>query len=163
MEIGAKLIAQRAVQMLPPIMRDTIKQYYAYTADFLPLTASLTATTPFTVQADTDFIVTHLTAVVTDTANTTFLSLVPQTVQIVDASTGMAWFNGVNGTHFNNVFGDAQNPGFLALPYYLRANSTVNVTLVNLEAVNRNVRLAFHGFKSVPGSNWENGYIGGGR
>lgn len=160
METGAGLIAKRAVAMLPPMMRDTIKQYYAYTTDFLPLAASLTATTPFTVEASTDFIVTHLTGIVTDTGNTTFLSLVPQTVQIVDASTGLAWFQGINGTHFNNVFGDAQNPGFLAIPYYLRANSTVNVTLVNLEANNRNVRLAFHGFKSVPNSNWENGFIG---
>jgi len=160
METGAGLIAKRAVAFLPPLMRDTIKQYYAYTAEFLPLTASLTATVPFTVEASTDFIVTHLTGIVTDVGNTTFLSSVPQTVQIVDASTGMAWFNGINGTHFNNVFGDAQLPGFMALPYYLRANSTVNVTLVNLEAVNRNVRLAFHGFKSVPGSNWENGFIG---
>ncbi len=160
MQTGAGLIAQRAVAMLPPQMRDTIKQYYAYTADFLPLVASLPATVPFTVEASTDFIVIALTCVVTDVANTTFLGNVPQTVQIVDASTGMAWFNGINGTHFNNVFGDAQQPFFMPLPYYLRANSTVNVTLTNLEAVNRNVRMAFHGFKSVPNSNWDNNYIG---
>ena len=160
MQTGADMIAHRAIAMLPPLMRDTIKQYYAYTADFLPLTASLTATVPFTVEASTDFIVVALTGIVTDVGNTTFLSSVPQTVQIVDASTGMAWFNGINGTHFNNVIGDAQFPYFMPLPYYLRANSTVNVTLTNLEAVNRNVRLAFHGFKSVPGSNWDTGFVG---
>lgn len=161
MEIGASLIAKRAVQMLPPLMRDTIKQYFAYTVDFLPLVLSAAATQPFTVDAQNDFICTHLTGIVTDVANTTLLQFVPETVQIVDASTGQAWFSGINGTHFNNVFGDAQNPGFLALPYYLRANSTANISLVNLEAVARNVRLVFHGFKSVPDSNWENGFIGG--
>lgn len=160
MQTGATLIAQRAVALLPPLMRDTIKQYYAYTTEFLPLAASLTATVPFTVEASTDFVVLSMTAVVTDVANTTFLVSVPQTIQVVDASTGMAWFNGINGTHFNNVMGDAQEPFFLPLPYYLRANSTVNVTLVNLEAVARNVRIAFHGFKSVPGSNWDSGFIG---
>jgi len=160
MNTGAGYIAQRAVAMLPPMMRDTIKQYYAYTADFLPLQASLPATVPFTVEASTDFVVVALTAIVTDVANTTFLGNVPETVQIVDASTGMAWFNGINGTHFNNVFGDAQQPYFMPLPYYLRANSTVNVTLTNLEAVARNVRVAFHGFKSVPNSNWEQNFIG---
>jgi hypothetical protein len=160
MHTGAELIAQRAIAMLPPLMRDTIKQYFAYTAEFLPLAASLTGTVPFTVEASSDFIVVAMTGVVTDVANTTFLGMVPQTIQIVDASTGMAWFNGINGTHFNNVMGDAQQPYFMPLPFYLRANSTVNVTLVNLEAVQRNVRLAFHGFKSVPGSNWETGFIG---
>lgn len=163
MQTGAGLIAERAMQMLPPLMRDTIKQYYAYTVDFLPLLASVPATIPFTVESQTDFVVTHLTGIVTDALNTTFLANVPQTVQITDASTGLAWYSGINGTHFNSVFGDAQFPGFMALPYYLRANSTVNVMLTNLEAVNRNVRLTFHGFKSVPDSNWENGFIGRGR
>ena len=136
------------LSLLQPQFRWTRKNFFGYVTEFLPLTASISLTQPIGIASDSDFIITFATAIVTTTDNLTQLPFVPQTVQLTDSSVGMAFFQ--LPEHFNNVYGDSQNPGIFASPYVMRQASTLAVTHLNLEATNRNVRVAFNGFKSYP-------------
>lgn len=136
------------LSLLPPQYRWTLKNFYTYIAEFLPLTASLTLTRQVGIAADSDFIVTYASAIVTDTLNTTQLGFVPQLVQLQDAAAGANFF--LQPAHFMNVYGDATSPGIFAIPYVMRASGTLSVQHQNLEATDRNVRIAFPGFKSYP-------------
>lgn len=130
---------------IPAKYRSRLKDFFSYTADFLPLTANLTQTQPISIQSDSDFVIVAGAAVVTDTANTTFLTFVPELVQLTDQGSGRNLFS--SATHFHNVFGTAENPAYWTQPKVLDRGSTFAVQLQNLEAVNRNVRVAFLGFK----------------
>lgn len=138
------------LSLLPPQYRWTRKNFFSYVTEFLPLTASLTITNSISIQGDSDFIITFATAVVTDTTNLIQLAFVPQLVQLTDAASGTALFS--QPVHFMNVYGDAMNPGIFANPQVMRAATTLQVAHQNLEATNRNVRVAFNGFRSYPGT-----------
>jgi hypothetical protein len=142
---------------LPPRFWGTIKEYFAYPANFLPLVANATQTETISIQSDSDFILLYATLVGTATDNVTPLVFRPALVQLRDASSGTDLFQ--SPTHVENVFGDAMQPGIFAVPYYLRANSALQVTLQNLEAFDRNYRLTFHGFKSWPNSDQQTGRL----
>jgi hypothetical protein len=150
------IIAQQApvsglLALLPPRVRDDVRSFYIYNADFVGATvlaASATRTTNVTIQADADFIVMFAMAIVTDVTDLAFVTSVPQLVMLKDTASGS--FLMQSPTHFNLVYGDAQNPGIFSQPYYLRASSTLQVQHQNLEATARNVRIAFAGFRSVP-------------
>lgn len=130
---------------LPPRMRERARDFFGYTIDFVPLGASATTIQEVNIQSDSDFIVGAAVAVVTDTANTTRLGFVPQLVQLFSAGSGRNLFS--NATHFENVFGTAQEPAIWPIPKLLAAGSTFSAQLQNLEATARNVRLCFLGFK----------------
>lgn len=138
------------LSLLPPQFRWTRKNFYGYPTEFLPLTASLTLTNQIGIQSDSDFIITYATCIVTDTTNLIQLSFIPQLVQLQDAAAGQSFF--LIPVHAMNVYGDASAPGIFAVPYVMRAASTLSVQHQNLEATNRNVRCAFMGFKSYPGT-----------
>lgn len=135
--------------LLPPQLRkNRINQFYIYNADFLPLLASATDTKNIAVQSDADFVICFAMGVVTDTTDATVVPFVPQLVQLRDTAAGN--FLSQSPVHYNMVYGDASNPGIFSVPYFLRAGSTLQVQHQNLVATNRNVRLAFCGFRSVP-------------
>lgn len=138
------------LSLLPPNYRWTMKRFYGYPTEFLPLTASTTLTNQIGIQADSDFIITYATCIVTDTTNLIQLPFIPQLVQLQDAAAGSNFF--LIPEHAMNVYGDATQPGIFAVPYVMRASSTLSVQHQNLEATNRNVRIAFQGFKSWPGT-----------
>lgn len=144
---------------LPPRFWPNIKEFFAYSVNFLPLAASGTQTQSISIQSDTDFILLYGTMVATQTDNVTPLAFAPALVQLRDGSSGNDLFQ--SPLHVENVFGDAMQPGIFAVPYYLRANSNLQVTLQNLEANDRNYRLAFHGCRVWPNSDMTTGKLGG--
>jgi hypothetical protein len=138
------------LSLLPPEFRWTLKNFYGYVAEFLPLVAATTQNAAIGIQQDSDFVITYATSIVTDVANLVALSFVPQLVQLQDAAAGASFF--LTPSHFMNVYGDAANPGIFAVPYIMGRSSTLTVMHTNLEAVNRNVRCTFNGFKTYPGT-----------
>ena len=136
------------LSLLPPQFADWYKNYYAYATSFIPLALSASATNNIAIQNDAYFILLAATMVETDTGNTTLLTYRPLTVQIFDSSASSNLFT--QPVMADEFFGDAQQPGFLAYPYIFQPGGNIAVTLVNLEAVNRNVRLTLHGFKANP-------------
>lgn len=119
--------------------------YFTYGVDFAPLALSATATLPIPINSDSAFLILSAVLVETFTDNTTFMANRPLLVLL---STGGASLNLSNiPIHANNLFGTAEEPKYWDLPKTLLPNTTLNVQLQNLEAVARNVRVAFHGFK----------------
>ena len=119
--------------------------YFVYGTDFAPLTASLTTTNNINISGDSAFMILSAVMVETDTANTTFLAQMPLLASLSDTGSGRQFSN--TPIHADNWFGTAEEPKYWDVPKLLAPNATFNVTLQNLEAVNRNVRVAFHGFK----------------
>lgn len=141
----ARALASVMSQNLPAGLRERARDFFAYTIDFIPLAATTTTTQDVNIQSDSDFVIGAAVATVTDTANTTRLAFVPQLVQLFSAASGRNLFSGA--THFENIFGTAQEPAIWPIPKLLAAGSTFSAQLQNLEATARNVRLAFLGFK----------------
>jgi hypothetical protein len=142
---------------LPPQFWRTQKEFYSYGANFLPLAASGTQTQTISIQSDTDFILLYVVGVATQTDNVTPLAFRPVLVELKDNSTGSTLTQ--SPTHYENLFGNAMAPGIFSIPYFLRANSSLAVTLQNLEANDRNYRLSFMGFRSAPGSDYASGKL----
>ena len=130
---------------LPRKLWRKAKDFFVYSAEFLPLTASGTLTFETAIQADSDFLCVDVCRVVTDVANTVFLTAVPQLVNIFDTGSGRNIFD--RPQHIDNVMGTGQLPNYWPMPKIFRANATISTTLQNLEATDRNVRISYVGFK----------------
>jgi hypothetical protein len=129
----------------PPEAKDLALDYFAYGTDFEPLALSATTTRSIQINSDSAFMILSATMVETDTANTTFF---PNRPLLVSLGTGGAALQLSNTPiHADNWFGTAQEPKYWDVPKVLLPNTTFNVTLQNLEATARNIRVAFHGFK----------------
>lgn len=129
----------------PREARNLALDYFVYGTDFEPLAASATTTRAIQINSDSAFLVLSATMVETDTANTVFLANRPL---LVSLSTGGAQLNLSNSpVHADNWLGTAEQPKYWDVPKILLPNTTFNVQLQNLEATDRNVRVAFHGFK----------------
>lgn len=149
---GGRIISPPAGAMgwLPPIEWGTIKDFYAYTAEFLPIDASGTATRSINIQADSNFIILYGTLIATEVNNTTPLAFAPALVDLKDSSSGASLTS--SPVHVQAMFGDGSFPGVFAMPKFMRAASQLTLTLQNLEAVQRNYRFALLGFRSLPGT-----------
>jgi hypothetical protein len=132
-------------RLIPAKYRNKVKDFFGYAADFLPLTASLTQTQNISIQSDSDFLIVAGVAVVTTTDNLTRLTFVPQLVQLFDSGSGRQFFN--QPTHYHNVYGTAEQPAYWTFPKLMTRSATLSVQHQNLEAVSRNVRVIFLGFK----------------
>jgi hypothetical protein len=113
--------------------------------DFTPLALSATQTLGLNITADADFVILYGTRIVTAVDNTTFVANVPELVTLVDTGAGRQLMS--SAVHIDELFGTGQLPAYWSFPKLMRAGSTLSVTLQNLEATARNVRLSFHGFK----------------
>lgn len=120
-------------------------EYFVYGTDFTPLTASLTVQNNININGDSAFCILSGVIVESDTANTTILAVPPLLFRLMDTGSGRYTSN--IPIHAANWFGTAQLPKYWDVPKILSPNSTWAVEAQNLEAVNRNVRVAFHGFK----------------
>lgn len=128
-----------------------ILSFYGYTFQFVGsnvLAASATGTANVGIQTDADFIVVFAGCTVTSTDDATQLGYVPQLVLLTDTGAGSQLTQ--TSVMYDQIYGNAQNPGIFNVPYPMRGGSTMQVTHQNLEAVNRNVRGVFQGFRSVP-------------
>lgn len=133
-----------ADQFVPPQLRGRDKDAFIYTVEFLPLAAGGTATGNISIQADSGFLAMDLVRVVTDTGNTTFLTNAPALINVADAGSGRNLMD--RPVHVDNLLGTVQLPGRW-YPRFFSASSTIIVQLQNLEAVDRNYRISFIGFK----------------
>jgi len=129
----------------PKEARNNALDFFTYGTDFEPLVASATTTRAIQINSDSAFMILSATMVETDTANTVFLANRPLLVQL--ATGGASLSLGNTPIHADNWFGTAEQAKYWDVPKVLLPNTTFNVTLQNLEAVDRNVRVAFHGFK----------------
>jgi hypothetical protein len=134
---------------LPPKLRTRYKEKFDYPLEFLPLGAGGTATSSINIEADSDFVIVSSLAVVTSVDNLTLVAFAPIMVDLKNTGSGRTYSS--IPEHFSNVFGTAQQPAVWWKDSYvgrLRASSTMQVTLQNLDPANqRNVRISFKGFK----------------
>lgn len=129
----------------PKEARGLAIDYFVYGTDFIPLGASATTTQNIAINSDSAFLILSAVLVETFTDNTTFMANRPLLAQL---ATGGAALNLANTPiHADNWFGTAQEPKYWDVPKTLLPTTILNVTLQNLEATARNVRVAFHGFK----------------
>lgn len=143
--------AASAVRMLPPSMRHRAKDFFTYVIEFLPLAGGEEETEDFTVQANSDFAVVALSAVITSADNLTFIAPEswPFLARLFDAGSDLSFSD--RPVHLSGYFGTAREPFFLPWIRIVRGASTVQATVQNLDpatpAGDRNVRLYFHGYK----------------
>ena len=132
---------------LPRSLWRMAKDFFIYSAEFLPLPAGGTASFDTAIQSDSDFLAVAATRLVTSVDNLTLVSgPVPQLVQIFDAGSGRNLMD--RAQHIDNFFGTGQLPSYWPMPKIFRANATITTTVQNLDGVNdRNVRLSYLGFK----------------
>lgn len=140
-----QIIADELEARLPPQWRNRVKDAFFLTGSLIPLAAS--ATTPITmqIQSDSDFVILGAAAVVTNTANTTRLTFIPQLVTMLTATSGRQFQT--EATHFHNVYGTAEEPCWWKQPKLLAAGGQFVVTHTDQSAIASNVRVCFYGFK----------------
>jgi hypothetical protein len=119
--------------------------YFVYGTDFVPLVASLTTQNNINIDGSSAFCILSGVLIETFTDNTTFMALSPLLFKLQDGGSGRMLSN--HAVHANNWFGTAQEPKYWDVPKILSPNTTLGVEAQNQEAVNRNVRVDFHGFK----------------
>ena len=129
----------------PAGARNRAIDYFVYGTDFVPLGANATVQNAININGDSAFVILSAVLVETDVLNTTFLAQRPLQFQLLDTGSGRNLAN--TPIHADNWFGTAELPKYWDIPKILAPNSTFNVIAINLEAVNRNVRVAFHGIK----------------
>ena len=118
--------------------------YNVYGVEWLPLVASLTTPMPVNIAGTAAFCALSGVLIESATNNTTFLAIAPLLARIQDTGSNRDLSN--IPIHAANWFGTASEPKYWDVPKIFAPNSTVLVTLQNLEAVDRNVRIAIHGF-----------------
>lgn len=132
--------------LLPRPLLRRVKDFFVYTAEFLPLPAGGTQTVNTAIQADSDFLIVAVTRVWTETDNTTFVLAVPALVTVTDAGSGRNLMD--RAVHVDNLFGTAQLPSYWPYPKLIRASGTLNTTVQNLDgATAYNARMSYLGFK----------------
>lgn len=132
-------------QFLPDRLKGHPKDFFIYTAEFTPLSASATQSFTIGIQADSDFLILAGVRVVTTTNNATFVANVPQLVLITDTGAGRTFMD--RAVHMDNLFGTVQLPAMWTYPKFVSGASSLSIQLQNLEATDRNVRMSFLGFK----------------
>ncbi len=125
--------------------RNNALDFFTYGTDFDPLGVSATTTRAIQINSDSAFLILSATMVETDTTNAIFLANRPLLVSLATGGAALSLSN--QPIHADNWFGTAEEPKYWDVPKVLLPNTTFNVTIQNLEAVARNVRVAFHGFK----------------
>lgn len=134
--------------LIPAGLRKKQKDFFVYHTNFLPLGAGLTVTNTVAIEADSDFLITEVRAIVTDTTNLVFTvnANAPILFALDDTGSGRRFQN--QAVHLDEVRGNGQNPGYLPFAKLIRANSVISVQLQNLDPANGwNVRLGLWGFK----------------
>lgn len=122
------------------------RDFFTYSAEFLPLGALATTSVNVPIQADSDFELTQLTGDVrVNVTDETVVAAPASLVTILDQGTGRLLMD--RGQLFTNLIGTAQRPAILPIPKFIRANSVIQITLQNLVNAGRNIRISFLGYK----------------
>lgn len=129
----------------PPQAKGLAVDYFVYGTDFTPLALSATVVNVINIAGDSAFMIMEGVLVETFTDNTTFMAQSPLMARLGDSGSNRSFSN--IPIHASNWFGTASEPKRWTVPKLLAPNSTFTVELANLEAVDRNIKVAFHGFK----------------
>lgn len=136
-------------QFLPSHLRGKPKQLYAYQAAFVGasvLAAGATVAVNVAIDNDSDFLITSVNKIATDSTQLIFLAFLPATIQLQYTGSGATFFQIAD--HIENVAGDGALPGTQPWPFIIPGGASLQVTLTNLDPVNaRVVRVSFPGIK----------------
>lgn len=125
------------------------RDFFVYSAEFLPLGSLSTVAVNVPIQADSDFELTQLTGDVRVNVTDEVVVADPNClVTLIDQGSGRLLMD--RGQIFPNLIGTAQRPSILPMPKLIRANSVIQVTLQNLVAAARQIRISFLGYKIFP-------------
>ena len=131
---------------LPRHLKGHPKDYFSYSALFLPIAAADTTSFNIAIQADSSFMIQYITRVVNDVANLVFFDQAPLLMLITDTGAGRVLMD--TQVQIENLAGTAQRPFIPPFPKFVQASATLSVQLQNLDPANAfNVRITFHGFK----------------
>lgn len=125
------------------------RDWFTYTAEFLPLSANASQNVNVPIQADSDFMLAAISGTVKTAATAEVVIAAPAvTVRLESTGTGRNLMD--RAVPWNNIIGTAQRPFLLPSPHTLKANSTLLVVATELGGNNRTVRIAFLGYKLFP-------------
>lgn len=119
--------------------------YFAYTAEWLPLLPNQSASRIVQMENDSAFVIMSTVLVETSEDDLTNLAFRPLLSNIKALQSGRTLSD--NPVHVDNWYGTAENPNYWDFPKILTPSTAIQVTMSNLEATARNVRLAFRGIK----------------
>ena len=122
--------------------------FFIYEVDFSTVTAGLSVSAPFTIQADSDFWLSKLAAMALDDADAVIGNDSPLSISVMITDTGTGRNLSNIAAPVSNFFGSGQLPFILPRQRVFVANATVNVQITNFGADDYNsVRLSFIGEK----------------
>jgi hypothetical protein len=133
-----------------PPAEPVVREFYAYSVEFLTLAAGATQNENLQTESDSAFVVDRVAGAV-GTSLTAFTAAPPFLVQIQDTGAGATWFD--KPVHFLTLFRHGSNREFdFILPERakrrLAPNTTQRIQVQNLDGVNAYyVRLTFYGWK----------------
>lgn len=126
-----------------------VRDWFTYTAEFLPLQANSSQNVNVPIQADSDFMLAAISGQVKALVTSEVVIAAPAiTVRLESTGTGRNMMT--MPVPWNNIIGTAQRPFLLPSPHTLKANSTLLVVLTDLSTLVRQVRIAFLGYKIFP-------------
>lgn len=135
------------VGLLPRKLWRRQKDFFQYTANFLPLAAGATAAVETAIQSDADFVCVAIARVIDNNATPPVIQAsAPILIEVFDSGSGRTIFD--RQQQIDNFAGTITLPHFLEYPKIFGAASAIQTTLQNQNAAQAfNVRLAFLGFK----------------
>ena len=154
-----RALSSKLGEPISKIAKDWWLDPFIYTINFVTpnqLAASATTTLNFVVQNDSAFSICKTTYVISDTANVAVANLQPfgsggasSFVEILSTITDSGSGRSLSdqGVPIDSQFGTGQFPRIWPIPKIVDPSSTISVTLQNLVATARHVRLAFSGYK----------------
>lgn len=148
-------------QYLPVQLQSLLFLPFSFSCAWVPINSGVSAVVQqFTVGNDSHFVLTNLTGTVYGTATNPPVFFPEPGLTLLITDTGSGYQLQDAAQPWNNLVGSMAGAGqFLyTVPYLVEANSTVNVSLSNLDTTdNLNVRLSINGFKvyGVPRDNPE--------
>lgn len=140
--------------LVPRELWNVYKTFFVYEQDFIPLASQATTVGTIQIQADSHFLCTQVTALVTDITNTTVINSPSNAnasgklVLITDVGSAMPLSQ--VPIPLESLFGTGQLPGVLSIPKLFRASGSIAIQIQNLIATAHNVRLSFLGIRLYP-------------
>lgn len=144
---GYQQLSQMSNQELTDLFG--IRDIYTYELDFPALAAAATASSQFTVQADSNFLWQEAAyfadiAAAVETDSSRVVPLITMTIQ--DSGSGRQLMNAA--VPIPSIMGYGSLPFLLPTPRFFRAQTTVSVNVTNFSAATTyNLRLSFIGTK----------------
>lgn len=120
---------------------------FTYSCDFMPLLAGSTATRTVEIGADADFVATMFNGAIFDATPGVGSLIMGRVLASITVDNNQRQLTNIPTT-LQCLYGTGPRPGQLFKPLILPANSTMTVTLTNIDANDYNVRLSHVGVKA---------------